>query len=134
MERHFVSVTTDSYRGNTPAVVEKALIRALGVIPESVDEIGWALNKYSTKHCYTVLLNKTMSARLCQRVPEMGTQLDEMPHVWSVSSDLATLAISLDKYPKIVKGQLRTAGANAIKSSKTKAISPANIDIEGIDQ
>ena len=134
MERYFVSMTTDSYRTNTPAEVEKALIRALGVIPEGVDEIGWALNKYSTKHSYTVLLNKTMSVRLCQRVPETGMQSWVMPHLWSVNTGSVTLDISLEQYRKIVRGQLRTAGANAIKSSKTKAISPANIDIEGIDQ
>jgi len=134
MERYFVSMTTDSYRTNTPAEVEKALIRALGVIPEGVDEIGWALNKYSTKHSYTVLLNKTMSVRLCQRVPETGMKSWVMPHLWSVNTGSVTLDISLEQYRKIVRGQLRTAGANAIKSSKTKAISPANIDIEGIDQ
>jgi len=132
MDSYFVKFTTPSYRGNTPARVERALIGALGVIPEGVEEVAWSLNKYSTDHCYTVLLNSTMAHRLQDRLPKVGIQSWILPHLFTINTEMGRLDISPDKYSKsigTVKKQKSVMAEKAI--APVRAISVTNMDEEG---
>lgn len=132
MDRYFVKFSTPSYRDNTSAKVERALIRALGVIPEGVDEVAWALNKYSTDHCYSVLLNSTMAKRLQDRLPKVGSQSSFLPHCYEIVTEKGRLDISHDKYSKLVgaaRRQKSTEPKEAI--APVRAMSMTNMDEEG---
>lgn len=132
MDRYFIKFSTPSYRDNTPAKVERALISALGVIPEGVDEVAWSLNKYSTDHCYTVLLNSTMANRLQDRLPKVGIQSWILPHCYTINTEKGRLDISPDKYSKLV-GTVRKQKSTAPKEAiaPVRAMSMTNMDEEG---